>query len=112
MAEQCEYKLEEQNKEIHDKIIKNLPKTLDKLGARYGKLFTEVGKIKQDLGKMKILHKDKKGINVVIMYRNDKDKQKIIDYCKKNKYEFTECPRYIRVNANAISIEVKRMSTD
>ncbi len=111
-AEQCNYKLEEQDKELNAKIIKNLPDKIDKLGTRYGKLFTEVHKVKTDLAKFKILHKDKKGINVVVMFRNDKEKQKIIDYCKKNKYEFTECPRYIRVNTKAISIEVKRIKTD
>lgn len=103
-----DYDLEKEDKNIYDKIIKNLPHKLEKLGERYGKLFTEVVKIKKDLSRYKILHKDKKGINVVVMYRNDKEKQDLIKYCEKNKYEFTECPRYIRVNARAICIEVKR----
>ena len=34
----------------------------------------------------------------------------LIQYCKDNSYEYTECPRYIRVNCKAISIEVKRIS--
>ena len=36
-------------------------------------------------------------------------KQRIIDYCNENNLEFTECPRYIRINEPAISIEVKRL---
>jgi len=108
-AEQCDYNLEEKDKDVFTKITTNLPSKLDKLGERYGKLFTEVAKIKNDLSKYKILHKDKKGINVIVMYKHDGEKKKLIEYCKKNKYEFTECPRYIRVNAKAISIEVKRL---
>ena len=37
-----------------------------------------------------------------------KEKKELIAYCEKNGYEYTECPRYIRVLENAISIEVKR----
>ncbi len=109
-AEQCDYALEKEDKKLYDKIIKNLPNKLEKLGARYGKLFTEVAKVKKDLSRYKIFHKDSRGLNVVVGFRNDKEKQKLIDYCKKNKYEYTECPRYIRVNAKAICVEVKRMS--
>ncbi len=36
-------------------------------------------------------------------------KESIINYCKKNGLEWTECPRYIRLNSKAISIEVKRL---
>ena len=66
-------------------------------------------KIKKDLGKFDIIHKDKKGINVVVKFKDENEKKKIVDYCRDNDYEYTECPRYIRVNCNAISIEVKRL---
>ena len=36
-------------------------------------------------------------------------KESIINYCVKNKLPYTECPRYIRLNEKAISIEIKRM---
>ena len=42
-------------------------------------------------------------------HNNDEEKDKIIKYCKENNYEYTLCPRYIRVNENAVSIEVKRL---
>ena len=38
-----------------------------------------------------------------------KEKNKIADYCEKNKYEFVECPKMIKVNADAISVEVKHL---
>lgn len=63
----------------------------------------------EDLQSFDIIHKDKEGINVCIKYKDDEVKQRIIDYCKENKIEYTECPRYIRVNTDAISIEIKRI---
>ena len=79
-----------------------LPKKLKK--------FKETRKqILDDLQSFKIIHKNKKGINVVIKFDDDEVKQRIIDYCKESKLEYTECPRYIRVNEKAISIEVKRL---
>lgn len=90
-----------------------------KLEISYGKLkniknrysfFHRINKkIKKDLKDFNILHKDKEGINVVVAFSDEKEKEKLICYCEKNKYEFTLCPRYIRVNEKAISIEVKRM---
>lgn len=65
-----------------------------------------------DMG-LNVLHPGKKGIVVVVGFKDGKsgeiDKNKIIDYCKRNELEFEECPRYIRVNEPAISIEVKRL---
>lgn len=86
--------------ELYEKL-KNLQKRLE--------FFNKIReKIKNDLKDLEIVHRDKKGINVVVKYRDDKEKQKIIKYCKDNKLEFTFCPRYIRVYEKAISIEVKR----
>jgi hypothetical protein len=66
-------------------------------------------KILDELSSFKIIHKDKDGINVIVKFVDDEVKQIIIDYCKENKLEFTECPRYIRIKEPAISIEVKRL---
>ncbi|MDD5253582.1 MAG: hypothetical protein PHG05_00575 [Candidatus Nanoarchaeia archaeon] len=66
-------------------------------------------KIKTDLKNYGIIHKNIKGINVIVKFNNEKEKQEIENYCRKNNYEFTLCPRYIRVRENAVSIEVKRL---
>lgn len=66
-------------------------------------------KIKKELQGFEIIHKNKRGINVVVKYSDETEKQKLIKYCNENNYEFTKCPRYIRVLDNAISIEVKRL---
>ncbi len=66
-------------------------------------------KIKKDLSMFEIIHSDKKGINVVVGFSDDVQRERIIKYCERNSFPYTECPRYIRVNRNAISIEVKRL---
>jgi len=66
-------------------------------------------KAKKDLKNLDIIHPKSYGINVIIKYNGDDEKNKIIKYCEDNKLEYTECPRYIRVNENAISIEIKRL---
>lgn len=81
------------------------------LKARLSLLKKTNKKIKKDLKDYRILHRTKKGINVIVVFDDDKEKEKLINYCKTNKYEFTLCPRYIRVNENAISIEVKRINS-
>jgi hypothetical protein len=65
--------------------------------------------IKKDLKEFNILHPKSNGINVIVKYNNEKEKNAIIKYCNENKLEYTECPRYIRVNEQAICIEVKRL---
>jgi hypothetical protein len=81
---------------------------LRNVGNRYNNFQTINKKIKSDLKNYSILHADKKGINVVIRFGSEKEKDDIISYCEKNKYQFLICPSYIRVNEDAVSIEVKR----
>lgn len=83
--------------------IKDLPN-------RYKFLFETVDKIKNDLKKYKVIYPEKKGINVVIRFGSDEEKNKLIKYCEENNYEWILCPKYIKVNVPAISIEVKRLS--
>ena len=66
-------------------------------------------KIINDLSDFDIIHRNEPGINVIVKYDDAARRESIIDYCDANKYPFTECPRYIRVRENAISIEVKRL---
>ena len=66
-------------------------------------------KVKKDLANFEIIHRQLEGINVVVKFNSIDEKKKVIGYCKENEYEYTECPRYIRVLTDAISIEVKRL---
>ncbi len=78
------------------------------LEDRYKMFFEHVAKVKKELKDFSIVHPDKKGINVVVKFSSDEEKEKITAYCKENNYEFTICPRYIRVEEDAVSIEIKR----
>lgn len=88
--------------------LEELETKLREAPTRLRKLYDECKKIKGELNAYEIIHKDKKCIVVVVAYKNDDEKKSLINYCERNKYEFTLCPRYIRVNEKAISIEVKR----
>jgi hypothetical protein len=82
---------------------------LDNLNARREKLMGECAKLKSELAVFDIIHKDKAGLNVIVKFRSDAEKEKIINHCRKSGYEFTLCPRYIRVMDRAVSIEIKRL---
>lgn len=92
-----------------EKYSGQLIEKLKSLKKRY-ELFNKANKkIKKDLSDLEILHKDKDGINVIVKFKDGEEKKRIIEYCEKNKFEFTICPRYIRVKEEAVSIEVKRL---
>lgn len=92
-------------------------KKMDKLNSELDKMFFRLQKwsdihckIKKDLAEFDIIHRESEGINVIVKFKDDAEKEKIISYCDLNKYAYTLCPRYIRVNDNAVSIEVKRIN--
>ena len=61
-------------------------------------------KVKQDLRNFEVLHKDRRGLNVVV-----KSHPSVIEYCNENHYPYLKCPNYSRVNEKAISIELKKL---
>ncbi|MBW2992873.1 hypothetical protein KY345_06680 [Candidatus Woesearchaeota archaeon] len=85
---------------------------LDLLKERQQKIRKECEKIKKELKNFNILHKESPSLVVVVGFKDDSEKEKIIKYCKNNNYEYTICPRYIRVNEDAVSIEVKRLEVN
>lgn len=56
----------------------------------------------------KIIHKDQNGINLVVKFDSEMQKEKLIKLAGKENLEFTLCPRDIRVNVSAVSFEIKR----
>jgi histidinol-phosphate/aromatic aminotransferase/cobyric acid decarboxylase-like protein len=82
---------------------------LEHVKERFDALFAEVQKIKDELKDFDLIHRDKRGLVVVAKYRNNDEKQQLIEYCLRHHYEYTQCPRYIRVNCEALSIEMKRL---
>ncbi len=64
-------------------------------------------KVKKDLKTYDVIHRDKKGLNVVVKFN-----PRVIEYCSKKNYPYMLCPNYIRVNEKAISIELKRLNME
>ncbi len=81
--------------EIGDALKKNKLKKLLALQTR----------VKQDLKDFDVLHREKRGVNVVVKF----DAQVLV-YCHEKNYPYVLCPNYIRVNEKAISIELKRLN--
>ncbi|RLJ01996.1 MAG: hypothetical protein DRP08_04945 [Candidatus Aenigmatarchaeota archaeon] len=72
---------------------------------RLKKIMSKAEKVKKELkNDFEILHKDKRGLNVVVKFNPD-----IIEYCQNKNYPYILCPNYIRVNERAVSIELKRL---
>ncbi|MBR9691655.1 hypothetical protein GOV06_02620 [Candidatus Woesearchaeota archaeon] len=92
-----------------DHMYDDLMAKFDELPKRLETFREKRKQILDDLQSFNVIHKDKDGINVVIGFKDDEIKQRIIDYCQEHGLEYTTCPRYIRVNEPAISIEVKRL---
>jgi len=100
------FQIHRQSFEINQKQLNN---KIKKLNQRIEDLHKINKKIKKDLNNCNILHKKLRGINVIAAFKTKKQKQEIIDYCKKNKYPYKECPMNIKVNVPAISIEVQQL---
>lgn len=81
---------------------------LKTLPLRIKLLSEKVNQVKNDLANLEIVHPADLSFVVVVKFKNNEEKEKIINYCRKQQLEWTECPRYIRLNQKAISIEVKR----
>lgn len=96
--------------EMDSSTLELLKRKLDRLPDRYSLFKKHCRQIKADLQGFSILHPEANGICVVAAYANEEEKGKIIEYCDRKGYEYTRCPRYIRVNRDAISIEVKRLT--
>jgi len=103
-------KIGEQVEVLDDEKILNLIfEKLRELPNRISFLTKIRKKVIDDLQEFDIVHKKDLGFVVVVKYEDEKQKEKIIYYCKNNGLAWTECPRYIRLHKPAISIELKRL---
>lgn len=89
--------------------VEGLSALLETLDNRLEEIQEIRKKILRDLRDNDIIHRNKQGINIIVRFSSEIEKEKIINYCESNNYEFTLCPRYIRVEVDAISIELKKM---
>ena len=87
---------------------------LKNANVRVKSMLKAADKVKDDLAKrfpeLKIIHKDLRGLNIVIRHMNEAEKDEIQEYCDEKDYDYLECPQYTRLDEDAISIELKRDS--
>ncbi len=96
---------------FHPHFEKALLAKLERLDSRRDALIAECKKLKDEFAghEIRLIHGDKPGLNVIAGFGSEAEKEKIINHCKRQGYEFTICPRYIRVMKDAVSIEIKRL---
>jgi dTDP-4-amino-4,6-dideoxygalactose transaminase len=87
---------------VHSKTYEELYQKLEKLDLN--KYLELQKKVKEELKNYTIFHKEKRGLNVITEYNEE-----ILQYCKDHNYDYVICPKEIRVNEKAISIELKRL---
>jgi dTDP-4-amino-4,6-dideoxygalactose transaminase len=87
---------------VHPQFYEDIYEHLKK--NKYKKLIALQKEVKKDLKYFDVLHPNKKGVNVVVKFHPE-----VLTYCKEKGYPYVLCPKYIRVNENAISIELKRL---
>ena len=95
-----------------EKQLQGFLREIERLSSRREFFIKTSEKIKNDLKDFDIIHRESKGINVIVKFNSELEKKKIIKYCEENNYPYTLCPRYIRVLENAVSIEVKRLKVE
>ncbi len=62
----------------------------------------------EDLADFDILRPDVDGVNVIVRFSSEEEKEKILAYCAAHELEYRLCPFKIRVLCDAVSIEIKR----
>ena len=83
---------------------------IDMCEERIDSLLQKRRQILKDLEKHNILYSEEPlGFVVIVKFRDELERFRIVGYCTKNNLEYTLCPREIRVMDDAISIEVKRL---
>lgn len=95
---------------FHSSFENELEKKLTELPQRLDSLYAKQKKVKKEINNLgfRLIHPDKRGINAVVRFENKGEKNKIVEYCRRNNLAFRICPLYIRVSTKAVSIEVKK----
>ena len=94
----------------YGELLMKLKTVKDKLKIMYD-LQEQVKHEIEELGH-KVLHRELKGLNVMVKYIKPGEREEIMGYCEANEFEYVECPKYIRLEEDAISIELKRLNLE
>ncbi|MBN1792778.1 DegT/DnrJ/EryC1/StrS family aminotransferase [Candidatus Woesearchaeota archaeon] len=94
--------------------FKKLEEAMNSLSSRLVFLQTKRTKLLASLKaagfEKAILHENNEGINVIVKFVDDAEKERLINIASDEGVEYTTCPRDIRVLEEAVCFEVKRLS--
>lgn len=85
--------------------LQELPERIDFLLKKREKIVSELQK-----QKLAVVHPNDLGFVAVIKFSGEKEKRDLVEFCQIRNLPYTLCPRYIRLNSPAVSIEVKQMN--
>lgn len=94
-----------------EKLLGIIAQKADNLQTRIKFLMEKTKAVVIDLSGFNIIYSSEVGGVVVVKFTTDVEKEKIIKYCQEQQLPWRDCPRYIRLNAKAISIELKQLET-
>jgi histidinol-phosphate/aromatic aminotransferase/cobyric acid decarboxylase-like protein len=87
--------------------LNELPKRINFLQEKRNKIVSELKK-----QKFEVVHSSDLGFVVVIKFSGEKIKRDLVEFCQVRDLPYTLCPRYIRLNSPAVSIEIKQIISD
>ncbi len=96
---------------LNKEALRRIGEKLSFLPERINFLMEKRNRIIKDVEHvtLTLVRADELGFVLIVRFTTADEKERIINYCKENGLEWTECPRYIRLHKPAISIEVKRL---
>lgn len=87
---------------------RDLKLALKDLPARIDFLKDIREQVLEDLAEYDIIRPEVDGVNVIVKFHSEEEKNALTTYCNEHDLEYRECPFKIRVMCDAISIEIKR----
>ncbi len=94
---------------IGEKYYEELLERLENIDTRKNFLLNKRKQVLKIFSDYNIVHKNRKGLNIIVKFNSEKQRKEIIGLCEKNNLPWKECPCYIRLEEKAISIEIKRL---
>lgn len=90
--------------------LKELENKICGINARLKFLREKRKEIIKELKNFEIIKNDGNGINILVKYRDEEEKNKLITFFKEKHLDFKLCPMRIKVMENAVSIEIQNFS--
>ena len=83
---------------------------ISRANERYKKLHELAERTAKELAAkgFEVIHRDRLGINVCVRFKDDNELKALKEFCASNGFEYVECPFNPRIDAKALSIELKR----